>query len=367
MIGPADGSRDSPGELFRHGHTRATVMQDYGKALDNCQDGDRPALRTVVLVVYDGIQLIELAGPMDIFGAANTATGTTVYRLVTASPRVGVVTVDNGLTVQVEHSLREMASGDDEIDTMIVIGGNGVFDPTVSAEVVRELPALARRSRRVASVCAGSLLLAAAGLLDGYRATTHWWSTQLLAERFPRVLVEPDRIYVRDRSRWTSAGVTAGIDLALALVEDDHGTEVAQLIARWFVVFTRRPGGQAQFSTQLRAQPARTPAIRAVQQWLPDHLGEDLSVAVLARRAGMSERSFARAFRAETGSTPGAFVESLRVEAARRLLETTDLTVGAIARTVGYKHGETLHRVFARHLTTTPERYRQHFSTSAST
>jgi len=326
-----------------------------------------PVLRTVVLVVYDGIQLIELAGPMDILGAANTATGTAVYRLVTASPRAGVVTVDNGLTMQVEHSLGEMASGDDEIDTMIVIGGNGVFDPAVSAEVVRELPALARRSRRVASVCAGSLLLAAAGLLDGYRATTHWGSTRLLAERFPRVLVEPDRIYVRDRSRWTSAGVTAGIDLALALVEDDHGTEVAQLIARWFVVFTRRPGGQAQFSTQLRAQPARTPAIRAVQQWLPDHLGEDLSVAVLARRAGMSERSFARAFRAETGSTPGAFVESLRVEAARRLLETTDLTVGAIARMVGYKHGETLHRVFARHLTTTPERYRQHFSAGAST
>lgn len=325
------------------------------------------APRTVVLVVYDGIQLIELAGPMDIFGAANTATGTTAYRLVTAAPRAGAVTVDNGLTVQVEHSLREVASGYDEIDTMIVIGGNGVFGPAASAEVVPELPALARRSRRVTSVCAGSLLLAAAGLLDGYRATTHWGSTQLLAERFPRVLVEPDRIYVRDRSRWTSAGVTAGIDLALALVEDDHGTEVAQLIARWFVVFTRRPGGQAQFSTQLRAQPARTPAIRAVQQWLPDHLGEDLSVSVLARRAGMSGRSFARAFHAETGSTPGAFVESLRVEAARRLLETTDLTVGAIARTVGYKHGETLHRVFARHLTTTPERYRQHFSTSAST
>ncbi|WP_052372542.1 GlxA family transcriptional regulator [Amycolatopsis taiwanensis] len=174
--------------------------------------------------------------------------------------------------------------------------------------------------------------------------------------------VEPDRIYVHDRNRWTSAGVTAGIDLALAMVEDDHGTELAQFIARGFVVFARRPGGQAQFSAQLRAQPARTPAIRAVQHWLPDHLDEDLSVAALARRAGMSERNFARAFRIETDSTPAAFVESLRVEAARRLLETTDLTVGAIARTVGYKHGETLHRVFSRHLATTPERYRQHFS-----
>ncbi|MDL4820815.1 GlxA family transcriptional regulator [Actinomadura opuntiae] len=323
------------------------------------------APRTVVLVVYDGIQLIELAGPMDVIGAANAATGTTAYRLLTASPRGGVVTTDGGLPVQVGHSLREIASGGEEIDTMIVVGGRGVFEPAVSAEVVRELPALARRSRRVAAVCAGSLLLAAAGLLDGHRATTHWDATRLLAERYPRVLVEPDRIYVRDRDRWTSAGVTAGIDLALALVEDDHGSEVAQTIARWFVVFTRRGGGQAQFSAQLRAQPARTPAIRAVQQWLPDHLTEDLSVAELARRAGMSERSFARAFRAETGGTPAAFVEGLRVEAARRLLETSDLTVGAIARMVGYKHGETLHRVFSRHLSTTPERYRRHFSTSA--
>lgn len=338
-----------------------------GAPCDRCDDGGVPAIRTVVLVVYDGFQLIELAGPMDVIGAANTAVGTTAYRLVTASPRGGVVTADNGLVLQVGHSLREIASGDGGIDTMIVVGGSGVFDPAVSAEVVRELPALAQRARRVTSVCAGSLLLAAAGLLDGYRATTHWDATRLLAQRFPRVLVEPDRIYVRDRDRWTSAGVTAGIDLALALVEDDHGTEVAQLIARWFVVFTRRSGGQAQFSAQLRAQPARTPAIRAVQQWLPDHLGEDLSVAVLAQRAGMSERSFARAFRAETGGTPGAFVENLRLEAARRLLETTELTVGAIARMVGYRHGETLHRVFTRRLTTTPERYRRHFSTHAST
>ncbi|MFX0581232.1 GlxA family transcriptional regulator [Nocardia nepalensis] len=322
--------------------------------------------RTIVLVVYDGIQLIELAGPMDIFGAANAVIGAPVYRMVTASPRAGAISVEGGVTMNIEHSLPEIACGTDEIDTMIVIGGNGAFASSVSADVVRELPAIARRSRRVAAVCAGSLLLAAAGLLDGYHATTHWGSCGVLAERFPRVIVEPDRIYVNDRNRWTSAGVTASIDLALALVEEDHGSEVAQLIARWFVVFTRRPGGQAQFSAQLRAQPARTPAIRAVQQWLPDHLDEDLSVAALASRAGLSERAFARAFRTETGSTPAAFVENLRVEAARRLLETTDMTVAAIAKAVGYKHGETLHRVFARQLSTTPDRYRQHFAISHS-
>lgn len=324
------------------------------------------APRTVLLVVYEGVQLIELAGPLDVFAAANMAAGTTVYRLVTASPQARAIAADGGVTLGVARSLQDLAADDDEIDTMIVIGGVGVFDATVTAEVVPHLPALARRSRRVASVCAGALLLAAAGLLDGYRATTHWDQTELLARRYPRVAVEPDRIYVRDRNRWTSAGVSAGIDLALALVEADHGTEMAQQIARWFVVYTRRSGGQTQFSAQLRAQPARTPAIRAVQLWLSDHLDEDLAVPALARRAGMSERNFARAFRTETGCTPAAFVEDLRVEAARRLLETTDLTIGAIARAVGYRHGETLHRVIARRLGTTPERYRHHFSSAAA-
>ncbi|MGW4898125.1 GlxA family transcriptional regulator [Kitasatospora sp. NPDC004240] len=320
-------------------------------------------MRTVVLVVYDGIQLTELAGPMDVFNAANTLLGAEVYRVVTASPRAGAVTAFGGLRIHTEHTLRQVARAGAQIDTVIVVGGFGALDASASGEVVRELPALAGRARRVCAVCAGALLLAAAGLLDGYRATTHWGAAEQLAERFPRVRVEADRIYVHDRDRWTSAGVTAGIDLALALVESDHGPEAAQKIARAFVVFTRRPGGQRQFSTQLRAQSARTPAVRAVQDWLPDHLEEDLGVAALAARAGMSERSFTRAFRTETGTTPAELVEALRLEAACRLLETTGLTVATIARTVGYKHGETLHRLFTRRLSTTPDRYRQHFST----
>jgi transcriptional regulator GlxA family with amidase domain len=328
--------------------------------------GDVTESRTIVLVVYQGVQMIELAAPTDVFRAVNLATGTTAYRLVTASPGARPLTLDGGVTLGVAHDVHDVAAGAEEIDTMIVIGGEGVFDNAAAAEVVPELPALARRSRRVASVCAGAHLLAAAGLLDGYRATTHWWSAARMAERFPRVTVEPDRIYVQDRNRWTSAGVSASIDLALALVEADHGTEMAQLIARWFVVYTRRSGGQTQFSAQMRAQPARTPAIRATQLWLTDHLDEDLGVATLARRAGMSERNFARSFHLETGCTPAAFVEDLRVEAARRLLETTDLTIGAIARAVGYRHGETLHRVISRRLGTTPERYRQHFATGAT-
>ncbi|MEU1431023.1 helix-turn-helix domain-containing protein [Nocardia sp. NPDC005746] len=354
----------------------------------DCDDREVPAPRTIVFVVFQGMQISELAGPLDVFALLNTIVETPPdrlppelhgpagtlgktgdasgddspalpYRLLTASPGGLPIEADGGLTLSVAHSLEDIAAGDD-FDTLIVVGGD-VHGPGAAA-VVPALPTLARKARRVTSVCAGALLLAAAGLLDGYRATTHWGSTALLAQRYPRVTVEPDRIYVRDRNRWTSAGMSAGVDLALALVEDDHGRETAAMIARVYVVFTRRPGGQAQFSAQLRSQPARTPAIQAVQQWLPDHLGDELTVSELAARAGMSERHFARAFRAETGCTPAAFVEDLRVEAARRLLESTELTIAAIARQVGYRHGETLHRVFTRRLATTPERYRQHFA-----
>jgi transcriptional regulator GlxA family with amidase domain len=160
--------------------------------------------------------------------------------------------------------------------------------------------------------------------------------------------------------------VTAGIDLALALVDDDHGPELAHTVARWLVVFTRRPGGQAQFSAELQSQPGRTPSIAGVQQWMPDNLDDDLTVDALARRATMSPRTFARVFRNETGTTPAAYVESLRVEAARRLLETTDLTVDAVAASVGFRHGETLHRAFRRRVGTTPDRYRQHFARRVS-
>jgi transcriptional regulator GlxA family with amidase domain len=176
------------------------------------------------------------------------------------------------------------------------------------------------------------------------------------------VEVLEDRIYVQDRDRWTSAGITAGIDLALALVEADHGPDLAHQVAAWLVVFVRRPGGQSQFSSQLRARPARREELRTLQRWVPDHLTADLSVAAMAERAGMSERNFVRAWREETGTTPAAYVESVRVEAARRLLETTDLTVDAVAREVGLGRGERLHRAVRRRLGTTPASYRQHFA-----
>jgi transcriptional regulator GlxA family with amidase domain len=241
------------------------------------------------------------------------------------------------------------------------VGGSGSVEAAHDESFLADVRALARRTDRVMSVCTGAFVLAAGGLLDGYAATTHWASCDALAARHPDVKVQPDQIYVRDRDRWTSAGVTAGIDLLLAVVEQDHGAALAHEVAGWLVVFVRRPGGQSQFSAQLRSQPAVTGSIAELQRWLPDHLADELGVEALAARAGMSARNFARVFRRETDTTPAAYVEELRVEAARRLLEDTDLTVGAVAARVGLKHAETLHRVFRRALGTTPDRYRQHF------
>jgi transcriptional regulator GlxA family with amidase domain len=210
-------------------------------------------------------------------------------------------------------------------------------------------------------VCTGALALARAGLLDGYRATTHWAQGDALQAAHPAVTVEADRIYVHDRDRWTSAGVTAGIDLALALVDDDHGAELAHSVAGALVVFARRPGGQAQFSVQLQTQPAHTPAIAELQRWLPDHLGEDFTVESLAHKAGMSPRTFARRFHRETGTTPAVFVEQLRVEQAKRLLASSDLTIDAVAARVGFSDPAILHRAFTRRAGTTPGNYRDHF------
>jgi transcriptional regulator GlxA family with amidase domain len=258
-------------------------------------------------------------------------------------------------------SIRALARRRSSPDRLLVIGGPGAERAADDAELVLGIRRLSARCRHIGSVCTGAFVLAAAGLLDHHRATTHWSACDQLAAQYPSIEVIPDSIYINDRDRWTSAGVTAAIDLALALVEHDEGPEIAHAVARWLVVFVRRPGGQVQFSAQLRHQWARTPALVQLQRWLPDHLTDDLTVEALADRAGMSTRNFARAFRREVGSTPAALVEALRVEAARGLLETTDLTVHAVAHRVGIRHPETLHRAFLRHVGTTPDRYRQHF------
>ncbi len=321
--------------------------------------------RTVVVVAYDDLQLLDLAGPVEVFDAANQAARAEHYRVVVATPGGRRVRSTSRVELGADVALEVVAADHDRfpvVDTLLVVGGWGIAGITDDADLLDEVRALSGRARRTTSVCTGALVLGAAGLLDAHRATTHWAWCGLLSARHPEVEVLPDQIYVRDRDRWTSAGVTAGIDLALALVADDHGPELAHRVAGNLVVFARRPGGQAQFSAQLRVQAARTPAVAELQSWLPDHLTDDLTVERLAERAAMSPRTFARTFRAEVGATPAAHVEDLRVEAAKRLLETTDLTVGAVARAVGFRHAETLHRAFARRAGTTPHRYRQHFA-----
>jgi transcriptional regulator GlxA family with amidase domain len=210
-------------------------------------------------------------------------------------------------------------------------------------------------------VCTGAFVLAAAGLLDGRRCTTHWAYSDALARRHPTLQVEPDSIFVRDGEVWTSAGVTAGIDLALALVEEDRGSEVARTIARHLVVYLQRPGGQGQFSAAMAAQDRGGTALRDLVAWIREHLDADCSVAALARHAGMSERSLARAFRVQLDTTPAELVERCRVEAARQLLETTDLTVAAVAARTGFGTPATLHRAFGRRVRTTPADYRARF------
>jgi transcriptional regulator GlxA family with amidase domain len=321
---------------------------------------------TVVVVAFDGLQLLDLAGPVEVLRTATRLGADPVYDLVVATPDGEPVRSESGVQVGADRSLARLARVGGCIDTLVVVGGDGTRAAVHDESLVADLRTVARRAARVTSVCSGSFLLAAAGLLDGYAATTHWASCDRLAAAHPDVEVRPDQIYVRDRDRWTSAGVTAGIDLMLAIVEADHGADLAHEVAGWLVVFVRRPGGQSQFSAQLRAMPATSPSIGDLQRWLPDHLAEDLSVQVLARRSGMSPRNFARVFRRETGTTPASYVEDLRVESARRLLEDTDLTVAAIASRVGCRHAETLHRVFRRRVGTTPDRYRQHFGRRAS-
>jgi transcriptional regulator GlxA family with amidase domain len=347
--------------------TVGRICQPVVVAVSGCvtQDGCVTPPHTVVVVTMDGLSLLDLAGPIEVLRGANHLGCEPRYRVVIAAPGGADVCSDSAVRVGADVSLDTLARSRQRVDTLTVVGGLGVPDAISNDRLVADVARLSRRAGRTTSVCTGALVLAAAGLLDGYAATTHWaWCDELAAH--DAVDVCSDRIFVHDRDRWTSAGVTAGIDLFLALVEEDHGPELAHLVARWLVVFVRRPGGQAQFSAQLRAQPATSPPIAELLGWLSDHLDEELSVDTLADRAHMSARTFARAFRRETGTTPAAFVEQLRVEAARRLLETTDFTVGSIARRLGIRHAETLHRAFRHRVGTTPELYRQHFGRRAS-
>jgi transcriptional regulator GlxA family with amidase domain len=318
-------------------------------------------MRRVVIAVFEGVQTLDVTGPAEVLRAA-TKLHPPGYDVTIAAPEAGPLRTST-VTMVPDQPL-SACSG--RIDTLIVAGGAGTRRAEGDEPLIAWLRDAARRSRRVTSVCTGAFLLARAGLLDGRRATTHWASCADLAERYPAVTVEPDPIFVRDGGVATSAGVTAGMDLALALVEEDLGRDTALAAARWLVLFLKRPGGQAQFSAQLAAQTADRAPLRELQAWIPDHLDVDLSVPALARRAAMSERNFARAFRRETGMTPAAYVEAARVESARIALESGDLPVESIAVRAGFGTVETMRRAFRRRVGVSPVDYRTRFRRQAA-
>ncbi|MFD4563103.1 GlxA family transcriptional regulator [Streptomyces sp. NPDC058475] len=311
-------------------------------------------MRTVLVVLFDDVQSLDVTGPVEVFAGAEAYAGGS-YRISTASLDGAPVRASSGLTLVPDHALADVS----DPHTLIVPGGQGARrpDPRLTDWLRRHGP----RAERLVSVCTGAALLAGAGLLDGRRATTHWAYCDELARDHPAIDVDPDPIYVRDGHVSTSAGVTSGIDLALALVEEDLGREAALTVARHLVVFLRRPGNQAQFSAQLAAQTAQRAPLREVQQWITEHPDDDLSVESLAARARLSPRHFARAFQAETGMTPGRFVERVRLEHARRLLEDTADGIEEISRASGYGTPEAMRRVFVKTLGSAPAEYRRRF------
>ncbi|MEU4245734.1 GlxA family transcriptional regulator [Actinoplanes sp. NPDC026619] len=302
----------------------------------------------VQIVLFDGVQSLDVTGPLEVFANAGG------YQVTTAGAGGAPIRTSSGLVLTPDGALGAATSG-----TLVVPGGDGTRRP--QPEVVAWLRAQGHRPARVMSVCTGAFLLAEAGLLDGRRATTHWQYCDSLAERHPRVEVDPSPIFVRDGRIATSAGVTTGIDLALALVEEDLGRDVALAIARGLVMFLRRPGGQSQFSAQMSGQVAQREPLREVQRLIADHPSADLSVPALAARANLSPRQFSRAFTAEIGMSPGRYVDRVRLETARRLLEDTALGVAEIARQVGYGPPETMRRAFLQAVGVNPAEYRRRF------
>jgi transcriptional regulator GlxA family with amidase domain len=319
-------------------------------------------MRRVVIVAFPRVQTLDVHGPAEVFTTASQLTDRDGYTVEVVAARAGPLPTSS-VALYPDRTIDRCRG---PIDTLVIAGGRGVHDAGRDERLVEWVKSAAKRSRRVGSVCTGAFLLAEAGLLDGRRVTTHWASCGELARRHPELDVESDPIFVRDGNIVTSAGVTSGMDLALALVEEDLGREVALETARWLVLFLKRPGGQAQFSAQLAAQMADREPLRELQEWLPDNLDDDLSVPALARRAHMSERNFARAFREETGMTPAAYVEVARVESARIALETGDLPVETIARQAGFGTVETMRRAFRRRVGVSPNSYRGRFRSEAA-
>lgn len=324
-----------------------------------------PRTRRVALIAAPGTEILDLIGPFQVFTTATALfadehrSSPPIYHVeIIAAARPTSFTTNCGLQLVAHRSFRRLRGG---IDTLLIAGGSAIEEDRTGADVVRWLRQVAPGTRRVGSVCTGVLLLARAGLLDGRKVTTHWNWCERLATRYPRVKVDPDPIFIRDGNIYTSAGITAGMDLALALVEEDHGSRLALRVARQLVLYLRRPGGQSQFSAALSLQSSDRQPLRDLQSWVLENLDQRLDVETLAGRVAMSPRNFARVFGKEMGVTPGKFVERLRVETARRRLEETRRSLKQIAQECGFGSVGSMRTVFQRAVGIPPGQYRQHF------
>ncbi|UWQ16392.1 GlxA family transcriptional regulator [Jannaschia sp. M317] len=315
------------------------------------------------MVAYPGAHNLDVVGPLEILAttAHFAADNIRPYDIAIVAEKAGPIEASSGLTITAALSFEDVLGGVGEIDTLMIAGGHGSSSAMKDRVLVEFLRAAAPRTRRIASICTGALVLAEAGLLDGRRASTHWFWCPKMETDYPAVEVDRDAIFVRDGNVWTSAGVTSGMDLALALVEDDLGHEAALQVARFSVMYMMRPGGQSQFSAHLVAQRAEDPAINATLEFILGNPGHPLTVTGLAAQVGLSERTFARRFKDETGMTPAAYVETARIQAARVALETTSRGVELIAMETGFQNGERMRRAFQRQLGVSASEYRDRF------
>ena len=321
------------------------------------------SIRPIGIIVFPGADVLDITGPYEVFTFANLIiqkegiSQEAVYPVTLLAEQSGLVTTQSGLQILADQCFSQI---DKNYDTLLIPGG----DPDVvlaNTEIVDLIKVMAPKVRRLASVCTGAFLLAESGLLDGFKATTHWnWCAEF-SEKYPQVDVEPNRIFIKNDNIMTSGGITSGIDLALAMVEEDWGQKIALAVAQFLVVFLKRPGGQSQFSSYLIREASSHRGLRDLQSWIMQNPAEDLKVEVLAERMAMSSRNFSRLFVSETGMTPAKFVEMVRIDAARNLLELTKSQIDNIADSSGFKDPENMRRAFIRQLGVNPRDYRNRF------
>ncbi len=321
--------------------------------------------REIAQVIFKNAQILDITGPTEVFAQVNDfitnsdISDKPAYKLTLVSHTKGPVVMSSGLKLIADESFKSFKPP--ELNTLLIPGGEGVYEAMYQEALLAFIKKQHSKARRVASICSGTFILAEAGLLSGKQATTHWSRCEKLTRMYPKIQVDPDKIFIKDGNLYSSAGVTAGIDLALALIEDDFGRDMALQVAKQLVVVMKRQGGQSQFSTHLAGQSANRGILKEMLHWMNQNLTQYMAVDILAGRCAMSERNFSRVFKKEIGMTPGKYVEKMRVEHAANMIETQNIGFKTIAQTCGFKSEEMMRRAFIRQLNILPHLYRKNF------